>query len=214
MNKFCILSDFDGTITKKDGLYSFIDAYAQNSWLEIEDMWQKGKISSKECLIEEFNLIPNLSEALISDFIQTLEIDEYFKDFYNEIYEREIDFYLVSDGIDYFIDKILRRFGLGNIKVISNHGEFKGGKFRITFPNDYPKCVNNAGTCKCKVLSNLREKYEKIIYIGDGVSDFCVAPHADILFAKKALIDYCRQNDIKYTPFNDFRDIINKLDIL
>ena len=207
MNKVCILSDFDGTITDKDGLYAFISTYAQGDWQKIEQDWVEGKISSKECLIEEFNLVPNLSEELIDNFINTLTIDKTFINFYSEIVRNNINFYIVSDGIDYFIDKIFSRYGISGIKIISNHGEFVNGKFVITFPNDNPKCINNAGTCKCSVLSGLKNKYEKIIYIGDGVSDFCVAGKADILYAKSRLKDFCKGKNIKCIPFDKFADI-------
>ena len=39
MEKTCILCDFDGTITTKDGLYSFIEKYAENDWQKIEQDW-------------------------------------------------------------------------------------------------------------------------------------------------------------------------------
>lgn len=208
MENICILSDFDGTITKKDGLYSFIEKYAKGDWQTIEEQWANNKIDSKECLKEELKLIPNLSEELISDFIQTVDIDEHFCDFYKNIKEKNIDFYVVSDGIDYFIAKVLERYGIKNINVISNHGEFLNGNFQLTFPNDYKGCINNAGTCKCKVLSDLRKKYKKIIYIGDGISDYCVANKADILYAKSRLKEYCKNNDIKYISFDNFADIV------
>lgn len=207
MKQFCILSDFDGTITLKDGLYSFIEKYAKGDWQKIEQDWANGKINSKECLIEEFKLVPNLSEELISEFIDTLGIDETFIDFYNQINVKNIDFYIVSDGIDYFIKQILKKYKLENIKIISNHGEFRGEFFEITFPNDSLNCINNAGTCKCKIISDLKQEYETIIYIGDGVSDYCVANKADILYAKSKLMDYCIKNRIKYQPYKSFNDI-------
>ena len=125
MKRFCIVSDFDGTITDRDGLYCFIQNYAQGDWEKIEQDWTDGKISSKECLIEEFKLVPNLSEKLIEEFIETMKIDETFIDFYEFIYKKNIDLYIVSDGVDYFINKILSKYNLNNLKIISNHGEFK-----------------------------------------------------------------------------------------
>ncbi len=212
MKDIAILSDFDGTITKEDGLYSFIEKYAQGNWQEVEQAWVRGDISSKECLVNEFKLIPDLSEELISDFVRNVIIDEYFKMFYYEtISKNNFDFYIVSDGIDYFIDKILRQNGLENIKIISNHGYFRGEFFEITFPNDFSGCKNNAGTCKCNVLSSLKSNYKRIIYIGDGVSDFCVASHADILYAKSKLADYCIQEEIDFIKFNSFNDIIQSM---
>ena len=213
MKDFCILSDFDGTITTKDGLYSFIETYAEGDWQKIEQDWTEGKISSKECLTEEFNLVPNLSEELIDNFIKTLTIDEYFPEFYKNVTAKNIDFYITSDGIDYFIDRILGKYGLNNLHIISNHGEFKNGKFELTYPNDNPRCINNSGTCKCSVLMNLKQQYNKIYYIGDGVSDFCVSSKADILFAKSRLASYCDEKGIKYIKYENFRDI-EKSDIL
>jgi 2-hydroxy-3-keto-5-methylthiopentenyl-1-phosphate phosphatase len=91
--------------------------------------------------------------------------------------------------------------------MFSNHGEFDNGKFEITFPNDYSKCKNNAGTCKCKILFDLKKDYEKIIYIGDGVSDYCVADKADILYAKSRLAKYCQDKKLDFIKFETFKDI-------
>ena len=48
-----------------------------------------------------------------------------------------------------------------------------------------------------------------IIFIGDGVSDLTAAREADILFARKGLKleEYCKLNQIPYTPFETFADI-------
>ena len=211
MKDLCILSDFDGTITTCDGLYSFISVYAQEGWKQIEQDWVDGKINSKKCLIEEFKLVPNLSEKLIEDFIDNIKIDKFFVDFYKRIIKNGIDFYIVSDGIDYFIEKILLKYGIKNLKIFSNHGDFINGEFILSFPNDNLKCINNAGTCKCSILNNLRQHYETIYYIGDGVSDFCVADKADFLFAKSKLIDYCEKNSILHKKFDNFSNIITEL---
>ena len=208
MKDFCIVSDFDGTISKKDGLYTFISRYAKGDWQKIEQDWTLGKISSKECLVKEFELIPNLTEDLVLNFVSSLEIDDYFVKFYEYVTQNNIDFYIVSDGIDYFIAKILYKYGLEDMKIISNHGEFVNKTFKISFPNDSPKCINNAGTCKCNVLETLRRKYKKIYYIGDGVSDFCVSNKPDILFAKSKLAAYCKQQNTDYEEFEAFDDIL------
>ncbi len=207
MKDLIVVSDFDGTITLKDGLYTFIQEYAKGDWEKIERDWAEGRISSKECLTEEFKLVPDLSEELISSFVRTINIDEHFKTFCDKLTESNIDFCVVSDGIDYFINRILKHHGIYDIKIISNHGEFRGEFFEIKYPNDSEKCTNNAGTCKCKVLSDFKQEYKKVIYIGDGVSDYCVADKADVLYAKSRLLDYCKNKDIKCIPFDSFADI-------
>lgn len=209
MGDFCILSDFDGTITIEDGLYSFFVQYASSEWKEIEYLWTNRKISSKECLYREFNCVPNLSEKLICDYTKTVKIDSYFNEFCKTLKEKDIDFYIVSDGADYFIKKILSHNGIENINVISNHLEFENDKFVLSFPNDFSLCTTDAGTCKCRVISQMKEKYGKVIYIGDGISDFCAAHKADILFAKKKLLKYCKEQYIEFTEFQNFKDVEN-----
>ena len=207
MKDLCILSDFDGTITPTDSLFYFFEKYADKKWLDVEQEWTEGKISSKECLIREFDLVKNLSEELITEYLSNITIDKTFIDFYRKIKEKNIDFFVVSDGIDYFINKILEKSGLKSLSIISNHGEFSNGKFILSFPNDCPKCKNNAGTCKCNVVEQKRKKYREIIYFGDGTSDFCVADKVDKLFAKTKLFDFCNQHKIIATSFEKFEDI-------
>ena len=211
MKKSIIVSDFDGTVSTRDSLYGFFEEYAQENWTVIEELWRTGEIGSKECLIKEFELVPDLSESLIDKFTSTIEIDAHFKEFQGQVKSQGIDFVIVSDGVDYFINRILSNNGIEGVDITSNHGEFVNGKFLLSFPNGYSICKNDSGTCKCKVVEDLRQNYDLIYYIGDGVSDFCVADKADILFAKKSLAEHCRQNDIEYTPYNNFGDIAHSI---
>lgn len=211
MGKTCILCDFDGTISKKDAIYHFFMTYCIDGWQEVEKLWVEKKISSKECLEREFGFVPNLNQTLIDNYLKTVEIDETFRDFYEFCNKSGIDVFIVSDGIDYFIEKILENHGIRNIKVFSNHAEFVNGKYVFSYPNESAKCTNNLGTCKCEVLNNMKKVYAKMIYVGDGISDFCVADKADILYAKTSLIDYCKQNSLKYFKYNTFANIKNSL---
>ena len=211
MKKTCILCDFDGTISKKDAIYHFFKEHCLDGWQEVEKLWVEKKISSKECLEREFGLVKDLNQTLIDNYLETIEIDESFKDFYEYCNQNNIDIFIVSDGINYFIEKILENHEIKGIKVFSNHAEFVNGKYELSYPNESKNCVNNLGTCKCNILNNIKQKYEKTIYVGDGVSDYCVAGKADILFAKTSLIDYCEQNNIKYTRYNNFADIKNTI---
>lgn len=213
MEKIIIASDFDGTITVKDSLFNFFENYASSKWMDIEQLWEEKKINSKECLEKEFELVPNLSENLIEEYIKEVEVDPYFKDFYKYIENKGMDFVVVSDGVDYFINKICEKAGISSIKIFSNHGEFQNNKFILSYPNEYKNCIKHSGTCKCKIVSNLKEKYNKIYYIGDGTSDYCVANKADLVFAKPKLANYCRENNIEYIEFENFKELIfsNKL---
>ena len=89
------------------------------------------------------------------------------------------------------------------------HNEYD--KFIIEFPNDSSKCSNHAGTCKCKVVKNLKKLYKTVYYIGDGTSDFCVSKEPDIIFAKSSLSQHCRKNNIRFKEYKTYNDIIEEI---
>ena len=208
MRDIIIVSDFDGTITKTDTLSKFLEDYADSKWLDIENDWRDGKFGSQECLIKQFALVPYLNQELVDTFLDRMEIDEYFISFCQKSKKKGIPVVILSDGLDYFINKILEKYKLDFVNVITNHAYFdENDEFIIEFPNDSKHCTNDAGTCKCKVVKSLKKLYKKVVYIGDGASDFCVSKEPDLLYAKSGLAEFCRNNNISYIKFNNYNDI-------
>ena len=207
--KKIIVSDFDGTITKQDTLFTFLERYADKKWLKLEEMWVNGELGSSECLSKQFALVPDLSEKLIDNFLDTIELDVYFKEFDEVRQKNNIDFLIVSDGLDYFINRILQKNNIKNVKIISNHAEFIGEKFVINFPNKSSKCLKKSGTCKCSVIKKLRDDYREIYYIGDGKSDECVSNKVDYLFAKNGLLNYCKKMNIDCIEYKTYKGVLN-----
>ena len=103
--------------------------------------------------------------------------------------------------LDYFINIILKKYNISGIPIITNHGEFVNGKLEISYPYAYEKC--GSGTCKCKAISDFRKHYKTIYYCGDGISDYCVADKADVIFAKSRLLNYCHKNNINCIEFEN-----------
>lgn len=196
MSGFQIFCDFDGTITKEDTLNKFLRVYADKKWLELEDDWVSGKIGSRECTSKQMELVPSLTIEEIDKFINTIDIDENFKDFMEFVKSENIDFYIVSDGFDYFINRILEKNGFKEIRVFSNHLEVKDGKFFCSFPYSNPKCKTGAGMCKCNIIKKEKNVTNAVYYVGDGVSDFCASKCANKVFAKGRLLEYCKKNKI------------------
>jgi 2-hydroxy-3-keto-5-methylthiopentenyl-1-phosphate phosphatase len=84
------------------------------------------------------------------------------------------------------------------------------GGFKIECPHLNPDC-GNCGTCKTRLMEELREPGGQTVYIGNGYSDTCPAGHADLVFAKGALYRYCRERGIGAQYFDSFCDIIAHL---
>ena len=202
-----IFCDFDGTITKEDTIGAFLNRFADNRWLEIEKQWKDGEIGSRDCMKQQLELVRTLSQKELNEFFDSLEIDETFIDFYNETQKRKIPFTIVSDGFDYFIYNVLRKYKLEDIKVFTNKLEIKNGKFIPVYDDKYKACKRKSGVCKCKVVEHETLKGFQTVYIGDGLSDACVSGKINKIYAKEYLARYLSSNNIPYIEFNTFNDI-------
>lgn len=208
MNEKCqIFCDFDGTITKEDTIGKFLRLFADDKWLEIEKQWKDGKIGSRDCMTEQLALVKDVSDNDLKNFYYNIEIDESFIGFYNDLKKRNIKFTIVSDGFDIFINNVLRKYDLQDIKIISNKLEIKDGKFIPIYDDKYKSCKRKSGVCKCKAVEEESFDYNYLVYIGDGLSDTCVSGKMNKIYAKNYLAQYLSSNNIPYIKFNNFEEI-------
>src|SRR5574344_385293 len=164
-----ILCDFDGTITKKDTINYFLETYADKKWLDIEKNWEDGLIGSNECMTRQLELLPDITEKAVETFIKDIKIDDDFLEFYSWVKSNEIPFYILSDGFDFFISAILRKYKIAEIEFYSNKLELKHGRFVPFYANPSGNCEIKSAMCKCEVFNKLRNVKNKSIYIGDEI---------------------------------------------
>ena len=123
-----------------------------------------------------------------------------------------MDLKIVSDGLDFYIDAILKKNNIEDIEFFSNVTVFRDDdKLSIEFPRMNDEC-EKCGTCKKGVLRDYRSKYDRVIYVGNGYSDVCPAKDADLVFAKEVLYEKCREDGTPCVHYENFRDILNYLD--
>lgn len=206
LDVFC---DFDGTITTGDTIVHIMERLAHPSWREIENRWERGEIGSRETLALEVPLLAGGWRA-VADVLSRVPIDRTFIEFARFCKDREIPLRIVSDGIDRLIDQILGQYAIEVSSVWSNHIIEKEGKLSMEFPHTKASDDCKSGICKCDILKLARPGALKVV-IGDGRSDLCWAQHADLLFAKAALLSHCQEMKIDCIPFSDFRSIQSRL---
>ena len=202
-----VLVDFDGTITQNDVGALLFNSFSEEKSKKIVSEWLQGKISSKECLQKECELI-KITKKELKDFALSQKIDEHFLDFVDLCKREKMNLVILSDGLDYYIKLILSKYHLKDIPFYSNTVRFEGKKLVPDFPY-YDKGCGNCGNCKKYHLENLRRPKQKVVYIGDGLSDKCAIGEADFVFAKNDLKSFCEKEKIDYFEFKDFRDVIS-----
>ncbi len=200
-----VLMDFDGTISKQDVLDRLIQRYSiDNSWKIVEEQWSAGLIGSRKCLETQFSLL-RISAAELADELDSIELDEGIFQLLEILRTSEIPVIIVSDCVDFFIKRILKRHGIENILIRSNTAVHKAAHIELKCPHYNPQCLSQAAQCKCSSLRSFPDR--KSIYIGDGISDLCVAKKADFVFAKNVLASRLEQESVDFVRYSNLNDI-------
>jgi len=212
-----IFIDFDGTITLKDvSDYLFSQLSDGRSEFFVKE-YLAGKIAARECFVGECQVAGAVQKDRVEKIIDRQEIDPTFVDFVEFCHNHRIPFYVLSDGFDYYIQRILERNRLADVKYISNRLVFQPVDGRNVF-NLFPVFPYRDSECDCCAnckrnhLLTLSSEDDIIVYVGDGYSDRCPSRYADIVFAKGSLIRYCREENISFFEFQTFKDVIGRLE--
>ena len=114
-----VLCDFDGTISVKDVTDTLLSHFGQDGCDELEELWVNGKIGSQECMSKQIALMDaNLNE--LNHVLSQIEIDPTFKAFIDYTEKNHIPVHIVSDGLDYAIEFILKRHGMEHLPIFAN----------------------------------------------------------------------------------------------
>jgi len=208
--KFKIFIDFDGTITKQDvGENMFLKFGDKLKAYQIIDRWINKEITSTESWQQLCDSIIDFDENAFDQFINQIEIDEYFIDFYQFCQNNQMDVFVLSDGLDYYIKKFFNKYSLSNINFFSNIFTLNSSNKIIPQFNYRDEDCKFCANCKRNHIIDNSSDDDFTIYIGDGYSDTCPAQFVDYLFAKNSLLKFCEKNRISYFPFKNFSDIKN-----
>jgi len=208
MQVFC---DFDGTITVQDASDFILARFADPEWQDIEEQWRQGAIGSAECMQRQVSLI-RATRRQLDAALDEIEIDSSFPAFAGYCRSQGIPLTILSDGVDYFIHRILARHRLSPLPVIANqltiHGHNGDKRYRLALPFSQAACESGAGMCKCRCVGAAAGTR---VYVGDGRSDFCVANKPELVFAKGDLAEFCERRSIAFIRYRQFDDVARAL---
>ncbi|HAB51568.1 MAG: 2-hydroxy-3-keto-5-methylthiopentenyl-1-phosphate phosphatase [Ignavibacteria bacterium RIFOXYB2_FULL_35_12] len=215
VNKFKVFVDFDGTITKVDVGEAIFRAFgnAVETNIIVADLLS-GKITARMCWELLFATIKNINLAKLNNFIDQMNIDPTFNQFHKYCLENEIELFVLSDGFDYYIKRIFKKAKLNNLNIFANSLIINDKNEMIpAFPYFDIDCQTSANCKRNHILNNSGDE-EFTVYIGDGNSDKYSTQFCDFIFAKDDLLKFCEKERITFFPFNNFEDVITRLDLL
>lgn len=220
MSEWTLLCDFDGTISVEDTTDTLLERFGKPGWEVLESEWREGRIGSRDCMAGQVALL-DMDGAELDAHLAERGVDLAFADFVRSAQAQGMHVEILSDGLDYAIRTILAHNALDHLPITANRLEAAGERaWRLAFPNAHASCTAQSGTCKCaraaqfQTASSATPRKKRVLMIGDGASDFCVARAADFVFAKGKLIDYCRVNNIPHAAITGFADALALLPAL
>jgi len=210
--QFKIFLDFDGTITKNDvGEEIFKKILKEDIVNKIVGDLLTDKISSRECWESLCESATGIIKNDFDNFILSQEIEPTLHHFVYYCDENKFQLFILSDGFDYYIEKILKREKLSHLKLFSNKLILNDERKLIpSFPYFNADCRSSANCKRNHIIENSGED-DYTVFIGDGNSDNDAIQYVDFIFAKDDLLKYCEVQRITYFPFKNFDDVILRM---
>lgn len=204
--KTLVQCDFDGTVTEEDVSFMLLDMFASGNWRERLEQYEAGLITVGRFNTDAFSTVRADRASLVKAALDGVKIRAGFKEFVAYCRQKDFRLVIVSNGLDFYIDEILRDIGADGIEIYAARTSFYPGRLEVSYIGPDGRCLDD--NFKGSYLSSFIEQGYRVVYIGNGTSDFLPASRSDHIFATGSLVSRCRQNSVICTSFNDFREII------
>ena len=203
-----VLCDFDDTTAVENVAELVMERFGGEEWLDFRRRFREGDLTLRQYQEMAFNSVRANRDEMMEAVRERATLRPGFKEMYDYCRRREVPLAVVTNGLDFYVEALIKREGLDGLPVYAVQTRFSNNGPAFSYPHAREGC-SDYGNCKCKVLEEFRKDGFRVIYAGDSRSDYCAAAHADLVFAHKGLTSFCRTYGINYLPLNDFFDVLN-----
>ena len=210
--KTLVQCDFDGTVTEEDTSFFLLDAFAQGDWRRLLREYKEHRISVGEFNTKAFSMINADKPTLVKALDSKIKVRAGFHELVNYCRRKGYRLVIVSNGLDFYIEATLKNLGLNNLEVHAAQASFHPEGMEVQYVGPDGKRLED-GFKEAYIQSFLNLGY-RVIYVGNGDSDFAPAKYAHLVFATGELLAYCRENNLNYKPFENFNDVVRGIDFL
>ena len=200
-----VFCDFDGTISEDNTLVQVLYRYAKNTDPEMEKKLWKKEISLSEGVRYFMEHIPSDSYGDIVEFSRKIRPRPGFAEMLRFFQQQDMAFVILSGGFAFMAREALRPYKALITDIRAVEIDASGPNFKVISPYD-------DGVELVAKRSVIKEySYDRMIFIGDGDTDFEVIKDADVIFACDDLAEHLKKNGISFFEFHKFSDIIEKM---
>jgi len=212
VTKTIVQCDFDGTITEKDVSFLILDAYTNGNWRQYWGQYQRGEISVGAFNAKAFAMV-KADEPTLLDFIKNrVRVRAGFDKLLSCCEKKGFQFAIVSNGLEFYIKAILKDLGMADIEVFAAQTRFGASGIDIRYIG--PQGDRLEDSFKEAYVRLFRDRGYRVVYIGNGASDFSPARQSHHIFATGDLLSQCRDAKLDCTPFADLNDVTKVLELM
>ncbi len=209
-----IACDFDGTITRRDTLHLIVERYGDPAmWDRLDGPLTRGEVTVEQAIEREFATVRATTREALEVCRAEAGVREGFTEFVAWAREEGHRIVVMSNGFRTVIDDLLGRIGMGDLPVVCHDVAFRPEGARILWADRGERCALCGRRCKRAELAAVRGD-DRVVYLGDGISDRCVSGAADIVFARAGLAAWMDETGRPYVPFEDFHAVRGYLEQL
>ncbi|MQF96183.1 MAG: HAD-IB family phosphatase [SAR202 cluster bacterium] len=202
-----VLTDFDDTAAGQNVAELLLNRFGDPTWKDVRQRFRDGEIDLKEYQEVTFRNI-QADRATMQAYVKEHAI---LRPFFHELWafcqSNGIPMAVVSQGLDFYIQAVLDRSGVGQVPVYAVNTAWDSGKISYHYNHTVPG-KEHLGNSKGFVVQSFQERGCHVFFAGDGHSDLEAARVADVTFAHKGLAKFCEDENIPYRPFEDFRGML------
>jgi 2-hydroxy-3-keto-5-methylthiopentenyl-1-phosphate phosphatase len=173
------------------------------------DEYQQGKMTVGAFNSIVFAMVRADKEILLEMIREKVRVREGFADFIEYCRLKGYRFVIVSNGLDFYIEDILERYGV-NAEVHASSTVFSENGLMVRHRGPDGNYLDE--DVKAAFTDYYLSLDYEIVYLGDGRSDVLPASKSNYIFATGSMIEYCDSEKLSYTPFTDFHQVIKVMD--
>jgi 2-hydroxy-3-keto-5-methylthiopentenyl-1-phosphate phosphatase len=212
--KIAVQLDFDGTVTEEDVSFLLLDTYVGSIWREYLKEYTEGRIPVGTFNKKVFGMVKagrkDMTDLVLNS--DRVKIRPGFREYLEFCTQKSIKNVIVSNGLIFYIEAILKKIGLNNVEIFAARNSFGPRGMKVTYVG--PDGTEMEVGFKEAYTDLLEKRGYDVVYVGNGASDIFSARRARHVFATDELLERCRRENVPCTPFTDFYDIIRGLETL
>jgi 2-hydroxy-3-keto-5-methylthiopentenyl-1-phosphate phosphatase len=215
VKRLVVVSDFDGTISRKDVGNEICLQIDSEKYKDLQALYRQKKITLRDYQKQMWEGLALTQNRMKSLAVQFSELRPGFLDFLRHCSNRKVSVYIASCGLRDYIEPVLEKEISKELRQciheISCHdATYADNRLRrLEFRDSEslsPIWPFDKGRW-CRELKKVHGPECLIIGIGNGTSDQNFVGSVDLIFATDALSEYCKSQNVPFVYFDNFFEI-------